>query len=120
MQAVLVAFALGFGRGRRRRSVLEHQGEAAVRRALTKKFPGPAYHLLNHLTLLFQGGTTQIVHFFSATTRDLSVIDRSVVRRRKRLTHLDALGGVVALRTAEKRTCQISAATRILHNLLIP
>ena len=46
------------------------------------------------------------------------VIDRCVVRRRKRLTYQDALGGVVSLLTAEKRTCQSSAETRILHNLL--
>jgi hypothetical protein len=66
MLAVLVAFALGFGLGRRRRSALENQGEAAVRRALTKTFPGPAYHLLNHLTLPLQEGTTQIDHVLVA------------------------------------------------------
>ena len=46
------------------------------------------------------------------------MFDRCVVRRRKRLTYQDALGGVVSLLTAEKRTCQSSAETRILHNLL--
>src|SRR2546425_462340 len=70
MLAVLVAFALGFGRGfgrgRRRQSALEHQGEAAVRRALTKTFPGPAYHLLHHLTLPLQEGTTHIDHVLVA------------------------------------------------------
>lgn len=66
MLAVLVAFALGFGLGRRRRTALEHQGEAAVRRALTRQFPGPAYHLLNHLTLPCQDGTTQIDHVLVA------------------------------------------------------
>ena len=50
---------------------------------------------------------------------DLYVIDRCVVRRRKRLTYQDALGGVVSWLTAEKRPCQNSAETRILHNLLI-
>jgi len=37
MLAVLVACALGFGRGRRRRTAREHQGEAEVRRALTRQ-----------------------------------------------------------------------------------
>ena len=49
---------------------------------------------------------------------DLYVIDRCVVRRRKRLTYQDALGGTVSLLTAEKRTCQSSAETHILHHLL--
>ena len=38
--------------------------------------------------------------------------------RRKRLICQDALGGAVSFLTAEKRTCQSSAETRILHNLL--
>ena len=58
MLAVLVACALGFWRGRRQRSALEHEGEAAVRRALTTQFPGPAYHLLNNLTLPISLPTT--------------------------------------------------------------
>src|SRR5215216_7504487 len=37
--------------------------------------------------------------------------------RRELLTYQDALGGVVSWLTAEKRTCQSSAETRILHNL---
>ena len=40
--------------------------------------------------------------------------------RRKRLTYQDALGGAVSFLTAAKRTCQSSADTRILHNLLTP
>jgi hypothetical protein len=43
-----------------------------------------------------------------------------LVRRRKRLTHQDALGGAVSLLTVEKRTHQNLAETRILHNLLTP
>ena len=55
-----IVFALGFWRGRRRRAALEHQGEALVRRTLTRKFSQAGYHLLNHLTLPSQGGTTEI------------------------------------------------------------
>src|SRR2546421_7557082 len=66
MLAVLVAFALGFWRGRCRRNALEHQGEAAVRRALTRQFPGSASHLLHHLTLPFGDGTTEIDHVLVA------------------------------------------------------
>ena len=62
MLAVLVACALGFWRGRRQRSALEHEGEAAVRRALTTQFPGPAYHLLNNLTLPISLPTTSRIH----------------------------------------------------------
>jgi restriction system protein len=60
--ALLAALAVGFGLGRLRRRALENQGEAAVRRMLTRNFTGPSYHLLNNLTLPFDGGTTQIDH----------------------------------------------------------
>jgi hypothetical protein len=60
--ALLAALAVGFGLGRFRRSALENQSEAAVRRMLTRKFTGPSYHLLNNLTLPCDGGTTQIDH----------------------------------------------------------
>lgn len=59
---LLVALAVGFGIGRFRRTVFENQGEAAVRRALTQNFTGTSYHLLNNITLPFEGGTTQIDH----------------------------------------------------------
>jgi hypothetical protein len=51
---------------------------------------------------------------------DLEVLDRYVGRRREKLTSPDALGGIVSWLTAAKRTCQSSAATRILDNLLTP
>jgi hypothetical protein len=60
--ALLVAFTVGFGLGRFRRTAFENQGEAAVRRALTQNFTGASYHLLNNITLPFDGGTTQIDH----------------------------------------------------------
>ena len=59
-------FGLGFWRGRRRQHAIENEGEVAVRRALTYEFPGPAYHLMNHLTLPFDDGTTQIDHVLVA------------------------------------------------------
>jgi hypothetical protein len=61
-------FALGFWRGRRRRTALEHQGEALVRRTLTHQFSQAGYHLLNHLTLPCQDGTTEIDHVLVART----------------------------------------------------
>jgi len=60
--ALLVALVVGFWLGRFRRTTVENQGEAAVRRALTQNFTGPAYHLLNNITLPFDDGTTQIDH----------------------------------------------------------
>jgi hypothetical protein len=55
-------FALGYWQGRQRRVAQENQGEALVRRALLRRFPSPAYHLLNHLTLPDGEGTTEIDH----------------------------------------------------------
>lgn len=60
--ALLVVLAVGVGLGRFRRAAVENQGEAAVRRALTQNFTGASYHLLNNITLPFDGGTTQIDH----------------------------------------------------------
>lgn len=48
--------------GRSRRTVVENEGEAAVRRILTQKFGDAAYHLLNNITLPFDDGTTQVDH----------------------------------------------------------
>jgi hypothetical protein len=72
--APLVALAVGFGLGRFRRRALENQGEAAVRRALTQHFTGPSYHLLNNITLPFDGGTTQIDHVL-VSKRGIFVIE---------------------------------------------
>lgn len=59
---LLFVFAVGFLLGRFRQTTLENQGEAAVRQALTQNFTGTSYHLLNNITLPFDGGTTQIDH----------------------------------------------------------
>ena len=66
--ALLVALAVGFWLGRFRRTAVENQGEAAVRRALTQNFTDTSYHLLNNITLPFDGGTTQIDHVLVSTS----------------------------------------------------
>jgi hypothetical protein len=58
-----VALAVGFVLGRwRSRHLMEHVGEAAVRRLLTRAFQTDSYHLLNNVTLPTADGTTQIDH----------------------------------------------------------
>ena len=58
----LVFLAIGYWIGKKRRRAKENQGEAAVRKALSKNFTGPSYHLLNNITLPYLDGTTQIDH----------------------------------------------------------
>jgi hypothetical protein len=48
--------------GRYRTSVFQNRSEARVSHALTKRFLAPDYHLLNHVTLRLNDGTTQIDH----------------------------------------------------------
>ncbi|MDI9408543.1 MAG: nuclease-related domain-containing protein [Candidatus Pacebacteria bacterium] len=40
----------------------QNDGEAELSRILQRIFNGPDYHLLNHITLDYRGGTTQIDH----------------------------------------------------------
>src|SRR5665648_248205 len=56
---LLAAFAAGLIVGKWRRKAAENQGEAAVRRALTKRFSGPSYDLLNNVTLPLSDGIHQ-------------------------------------------------------------
>jgi hypothetical protein len=63
---LVLAFVLGYCYGWRRRWVQAHTGEAAVRRVLLRQFPGPGYHLLNHVTLPSGDGTTEIDHVLVA------------------------------------------------------
>jgi restriction system protein len=58
----VIIFIFGYAMGRFRRALLENRGEAAVRRELTHRFGDSNYHLLNNVTLPFEGGTTQIDH----------------------------------------------------------
>lgn len=48
--------------GRWRFPTFQNHGEALVSRILRAHFPPPAYHLLNHVTLGMDAGTTQIDH----------------------------------------------------------
>lgn len=60
---LLGALVAGFWMlGRFRRTVVENQSEAAVRRALAQNFSGTAYHLMNNITLPLEDGTTQVDH----------------------------------------------------------
>lgn len=62
-----VVVLIGYFLGKSRRAVQDNQGEAAVRRALTKRFTGREYHLLNNVTLPSDDGTTQIDHILVST-----------------------------------------------------
>lgn len=59
---IFFAFAVGYWLGRYRASSAQNHGEALVCRELQANFSGPDYHLLNHITLKFKDGTTQIDH----------------------------------------------------------
>lgn len=60
--AVLIALVVGFLLGRYRTHTFQNRGEARVSRALKTKFVAPDYHLLNHVTLRLEDGTTQVDH----------------------------------------------------------
>ena len=70
LYVLLVAeLALGFLIGYRRRtfrlshgSTLQNSGEALVSRVLARKFRPPDYHLMNHVTIQMDDGTTQVDH----------------------------------------------------------
>jgi Nuclease-related domain len=65
---ILVALAVGYiiGRGRSRGGVVgasfQNRGEALLSRAVLSNFASPDYHLLNHVTLRVNNGTTQVDH----------------------------------------------------------
>lgn len=63
---VILAFAIGFLLGRyqayRARRKLQNTGEGLVSSVLCKEFRPPDYHLMNHVTLRMEDGTTQIDH----------------------------------------------------------
>lgn len=56
------ATALGFVIGRRARRAFQNRGEARVSRVLLSEFRPPDYHLMNHITLRMDDGTTQVDH----------------------------------------------------------
>ncbi len=62
--AIAVGFVIGrYGASRASRaSVFQNRGEALVSRVARMNFGPPDYHLMNHVTLQMQDGTTQVDH----------------------------------------------------------
>jgi hypothetical protein len=60
--AVPVALVIGFILGRYTTYAFQNRSEARLSRALKMRFVPPDYHLLNHVTLRLEDGTTQIDH----------------------------------------------------------
>lgn len=62
---ILLALAVGFIFGRYRASrgaSFQNRGEALVSRVARRNFGPPDYHLMNHVTLRMNDGTTQVDH----------------------------------------------------------
>jgi len=62
---ILLALAVGFVIGRHRASraaSLQNRGEALLSRVALTNFAPPDYHLMNHVTLQMNDGTTQVDH----------------------------------------------------------
>ncbi len=60
--AILVALIIGFVLGRYRTYAFQNRSEARLSRRLKMRFLPADYHLLNHVTLRLEDGTTQIDH----------------------------------------------------------
>lgn len=63
--SVLLALAVGFVIGRFRASrtfAYQNRGESLLTRAVQANFGPPDYHLMNHVTLQLEDGTTQVDH----------------------------------------------------------
>ena len=61
---IIIGFVIGLALGRRRflfRS-FQNDGEAYLSKEIQRLFSAPDYHLMNHVTLKLEGGTTQIDH----------------------------------------------------------
>lgn len=62
---IIIALAVGFGIGNYRassQSSFQNRGEALLSRVVLKNFGSPDYHLMNHVTLQMNDGTTQVDH----------------------------------------------------------
>jgi hypothetical protein len=59
---VLLTLAVGYVIGRYRASSFQNRGEALLSRAALTNFGPPDYHLMNHVTLERNDGTTQVDH----------------------------------------------------------
>lgn len=62
LACIALALAVGFALGRYRTHRFQNRSEAVVARTLAGAFSHPDYHLMNHITLPFKNGTTQIDH----------------------------------------------------------
>lgn len=60
--ACLIGYGLGYGVSRAQSVAFQNRGEVRVRKYLRAHFDSPDYHLLNHITLKLDDGTTQIDH----------------------------------------------------------
>lgn len=60
--SALIAFLIGLLLGRYRANRYQNSGEALVSKAVRVNFTQPDYHLMNHVTLALQDGTTQVDH----------------------------------------------------------
>ena len=60
--SIVVALIIGFVLGRYEAYAFQNRSEARLSRALKMRFLAPDYHLLNHVTLRLEDGTTQIDH----------------------------------------------------------
>jgi hypothetical protein len=58
----LVSLIVGFVLGLRPLQAIQNGGEMRLLRALKARCSTPDYHLLNHITLRFEGSTTQVDH----------------------------------------------------------
>jgi len=58
----LVSLLVGYALGRYRTYIFQNRSEARLSRAVKLRFAPPDYHLLNHVTLRLDGGTTQVDH----------------------------------------------------------
>jgi hypothetical protein len=61
MAAFAVGTAIGIAIGRYRTHLFQNRGGAKVARAL-RRYAAPDYHLLNHVTLPLENGSTQVDH----------------------------------------------------------
>ncbi|MEC5400089.1 nuclease-related domain-containing protein [Uliginosibacterium sp. H1] len=61
---LIVGVAIGFalGRGRSGVHLIQNDGETRLARAIRRNFSPPDFHLMNHITLRLEDGTTQVDH----------------------------------------------------------
>ena len=60
--AAVIGCVFGYAAGRYRAHSFQNRGEVLVSRVIRDSFGSPDFHLLNHITLKVEGGSTQIDH----------------------------------------------------------